>query len=236
MAAISFAAEQSSDELTRIYDKYNEAAKAGNLNAMLSLRTAAAKKIILSEYKAAQEKKRMLSMFKAMVPMDYRVEHVEWAPKGADMYVVARYKSPDPAAAGKIVRQEIVVMFDKEAGQMKIDDFLFRSDPDKLSCSADKEFEPEGSYDLGKTASIGGRLVRVDFAPDHTLVVVRITGEEDLVFLPAKDQLKKAGVDPASLVPWVLFEAEGHPHRQNKFKIMATSASAKPLGIIRQKP
>ena len=237
MATTSFAAEPSSDDLTKIYDKYNEAAKAGNLDALLSLRTDAAKKVIVSEYKTAEEKERLFSMLKAMVPMDYTVEHVERAPKGADMYIVARYKSPDPAMAGKIGHQEIVVMFDKEAGQMKIDDFLFRSNPNTIARSADTTFEPEGSYDLGKTTSIGGRVVSVDFARKYTLVVVRITGEEDLVFLPPKNQLKKAaGVDAASLVPWVLFAAEGHPHKQSKFKVLATSASVKTLGIMRQNP
>jgi hypothetical protein len=234
MAATAFASEPSGDDLKKMYDSYNTAAQSGNLDSLLALRTAASKKAILAECKTPAQKKEVAAMLKAMVPFDYVVEHVERTGKGADMYIVARYKDPDPAAGGKIMRQELVVMFDMDAGKLKIGDFLYRSDPDALERSADKKFDPESSYDLGKNTSIGGRIASVEFAKDYTLVVLRITGEEDLVFLPPKEQLKSAGIDTAALVPWVLFEAEGHPHKQNKFKVLAKSASVKPLGLMRQ--
>ena len=68
--------------------------------------------------------------------------------------------------------------------------------------------------------------MRVDFAPDHTLIVIRVVDEENCVFLREnKDALLKQGLDPTKLVPYAVVEFEGSPHKTDKQKTLAKSVT-----------
>jgi hypothetical protein len=75
---------------------------------------------------------------------------------------------------------------------------------------------------LKATGQIAGRIVKTEFKPDSTLVLLRVLDEENAVFLPKKEVLEKAGVPLSDLEPWKRQEFEGHPHQSDKLKFFAT--------------
>ncbi|MBM3516994.1 MAG: hypothetical protein FJX56_03720 [Alphaproteobacteria bacterium] len=68
-------------------------------------------------------------------------------------------------------------------------------------------------------------MLRVAFADNHTLVVVRVLDEEHSVFLPARPVLNEAGFNPDLLQPQVIVSVEGYPHKVDKLKFWATGLS-----------
>jgi hypothetical protein len=68
---------------------------------------------------------------------------------------------------------------------------------------------------------MGGPIVRVDFQPDHTLVVIRVVDEENCALLrDNKEGLLKHGLAADKLVPYAIVEIEGSPHRTDKQKVL----------------
>jgi hypothetical protein len=55
-------------------------------------------------------------------------------------------------------------------------------DPTKIVDCKNEAFKPIDAYDRGKNASLGGPIARATFEADYTLVVVRVTNEENCAF------------------------------------------------------
>ncbi len=124
-------------------------------------------------------------------------------------------------APGSTVDMELTLSFVKQADGWKLDDQLFGADPATLAQCKDTKYEPEAAYDTDKTVSLGGRIVRVDFQANHTLVVVRVVDEENCAFLrDNKEGQLKHGLQPDLLVPYAIVEIEGSPHRSDKQKVL----------------
>jgi hypothetical protein len=71
--------------------------------------------------------------------------------------------------------------------------------------------------------SLAGRIERVDFMPDHTLVVVLVGNTETCAFLPDRAALQQHGLDPATLQPFRFAEITGVAHRTDKQKVMVNN-------------
>ena len=93
-------------------------------------------------------------------------------------------------------------------------------DPSKITACKDDRNEPMEAYDPDKEVSLGGPIVRVDFQPDYTLVVVRVMDEENCAFLPNREEIARHGLDPAKLVPYAIVDMTASPHRTNKQKVL----------------
>ena len=85
-------------------------------------------------------------------------------------------------------------------------------------------YNPEEA-DLEKDGDIGGRIVRTEFNPGYTLIIIRVLDEENAVFLPVKDELVRMGMSIKDLVPWTVYDFTGHPHKTDKLKFFATGGS-----------
>lgn len=94
----------------------------------------------------------------------------------------------------------------------------------QIKRSPDTQPEPRANFDTSRQTSLGGRIMRVAFEPDHTLLVVLMLDEEQLAYLPNKAFLESQGFNTERLRAPRLIEIEGHPHRTNKFKTLATGA------------
>jgi hypothetical protein len=222
LAAAGAVLAQDAAELTRTFNEYNFAAKAGELKKMLSLRTMEQQKDISKEIAKKEDRDYFLLLARAQTPESYEVEHVA---KGRDGRSATLYLLGQFAAMREIdrprTRMEEMISFKKEDGKWKIHSALPLGDPDKVIHPKDLAYDP-GEADTNVSGNIGGRIVKTEFYPEYTLVLVRVMDEENAVFLPSKEVLQKAGVPLEELEPWNVYEFSGHPHKSDKQKFFAT--------------
>jgi hypothetical protein len=125
---------------------------------------------------------------------------------------------------GQTVRQTMWVDFALEKGAWTISEVILAPDPAQTKRSSDTQYDPESSYDLAQEVSLGGRIVRVAFETDHTLVVILMLDEEQLAYLPDRATLEAKGFKTARLMSPRL-RNRGSPPPDNKFKTLGTGAS-----------
>ncbi len=223
--ALTGAAEaQDAAELTRVFDEYNAAAKAGDLKKMLPMRSAEQQKDISKEIVKKKDREYFLLIARAQIPESYEVQHVSQAAGGqsATLYLLAQFPAMREIERPR-TRMEEMISFKKENGRWKIDSSMPLGDPDKVKHPGDLRYDPSNA-DLDVSGEIGGRIVKSEFYPDYTLVIVRVMDEENAVFLPAKEKLQQAGMPPEDLDPWKNHEFSGHPHKNDKQKFFATGS------------
>ena len=213
---------QDAAELRRTFDEYNSAAKAGEVKKMLSLRTIEQQKDINKEIVKKQDRDYFLLLARAQIPESYEVEHVTWSGNGqsAILYLLGQFPAMREIDRPR-TRMEEMISFKKEDGKWKIHTALPLGDPDKVKHPKDLTYAPEDA-DMNVSGNIGGRIVKTEFYPGYTLVLVRVMDEENAVFLPPKEVLQKAGVPMEDLEPWKIQEFSGHPHKSDKQKFFAT--------------
>ncbi len=225
-------------QLLGVYDGYNNALLAGKLPDAIKLRSAHTRAEAQKEMPNAAARQRFLAMAKTMVPDTLQVAHASInaaGDKASIITVAAKTTSrtakipPGGPAPGSTLHSELTLSFVKESDGWKLDDQMFGPDPASITACKNNEYEPETAYDTDKTVSMGGPIVRVDFQPDHTMVVIRVVDEENCVFLRAnKEELLKHGLSPDKLVPYVIVEIEGSPHRTDKQKVLADRLNVQP--------
>jgi hypothetical protein len=223
LAAAGAVQAQDAAELTRTFDEYNSAAKGGELKKMLSLRTVEQQKDINKEIVKKQDRDYFMLISRAQIPESYEVQHVAWSgnSQGATLYLLGQFPAMREIDRPR-TRMEEMISFKKEDGKWKIDSALPLGDPDKVIHPKDLTYAPEDA-DMHVSGNIGGRIVKTEFYPEYTLVLLRVMDEENAVFLPAKEVLQRAGVPLEELEPWNVYEFSGHPHKSDKQKFFATS-------------
>ncbi len=216
------AAHDLTAELTRIFDAYNAAAKAGDVDRMISLRTAEMRKEIRSDIRKKEDRELFVLLGRAQTPEVYEAQHAAVARDGksATLYILAQYAAM-PEVERPRSRMEAAINFNKENGKWKMKSLLPLGDPDKVTRPKDLSYNPRAA-DLDRTGGIGGRIVKIEFKPGYTLVMVRVMDEEDAIFLPDKEKLQESGMSLEDLAPWNIFEFSGHPHKKDKLKFFAT--------------
>jgi hypothetical protein len=222
-AVASIAMAQDAAELTRTFDEYNSVAKVGEVKKMLSLRTVEQQKDINREIVKKEDRDYFLLISRAQIPESYAVQHVAWSGngQGATLYLLSQFPAMREIDRPR-TRVEEMISFKKEDGNWKIHSILPLGDPDKVKHPKDLNYDPRDA-DKNVSGEIGGRIVKTEFYPEYTLVLVRVMDEENAVFLPAKEVLLQAGVPLEDLEPWKIQEFSGHPHKSDKQKFFATS-------------
>lgn len=216
------AAQVGDADLKQIFDAYNAAALAGDLEGATRLRTSEVRSEILAALRDPSQKADAEAMLKALVPLSYTVDQSDRSGTKAMLYATGTFHAP---RGGKTIRQEFIMEFLKEAGAWRLGRLTFTGgDPAKIKRSDDVSLEPESRFDPSKTTSVGGRVIAVAFEPDHTRVTIRVLDDEVLVYLPPKAELQKSGFAVEKLKPGVLIEAEGRSHKTNPRKVLARSA------------
>ncbi len=224
-------------QLLDIYDAYNKALLAGKVADAMKLRSAAIRAEAQKEMPNEAARQRFLAMARTMVPDTLQVLHATTNAAGSKASIITvatktlpktMKQSPGGPAPGSTQRGEVTLSFVKEGAAWKLDDTMFGPDPSTIKPCKDERFEPASAYDADRTVSLGGPIVRVDFQSDHTLVVVRVTDEEDCAFLPEnKEGLLKHGLAPDKLVPYAIVEIDGSPHRTDKQKVLVDSLTVR---------
>jgi hypothetical protein len=215
-------------QLLGIYDSYNHAIAVGKLPDALAFRSAAIRAEIQKEVKTAKDRQSFMAMSQAMVPDKIEVRHasIDTAGDHAHLLLLVVKTFPPGKAVpgapppGSTQRGEVTLNFVKQGTGWVFDDQVFGIDPATIVACKDVRFEPASAYDQHKSVSLGGPIVRVDFQPDYTMVVVRVVDEENCAFMPSRAELLKHGLDPAKLVPYAIVDIEGSPHQSDKQKIL----------------
>ena len=224
-------------QLLGVYDAYNKDLLAGKVADAMKLRSAETRASAAKEMPTAAARQRFLAMAKTMVPDTVQALHASINAAGDKASIITLGSKTIPKGVkmppgapppGTVMHSELTLSYVKEGDGWKLDDQLFGPDPaDIKQCKNDK-YDGESAFDDNKTTSMGGPIVRVDFAVDHTLIVIRVVDEENCVFLrDDKDGLLKHGLDPAKLVPYAVVEIEGSPHKTDKQKVLADSLTVK---------
>jgi hypothetical protein len=213
-------------ELTSLLERYYTAQRAGDFDAMMALCSEEFRGMMSGAFSSDAEKQAFLDWQKQSAPARFAVQGMDGgaADGGATLYTVADLKRPPSTPDGQWVdgQAEIDASFAQESGAWKLAMIIVGADPAAIQRSADESYEPIDAYDTDSTANLGGRIVRTEFRDDHTLVVVRLMDEEQLVYLPSRQELEELGFNPDILVPNATVEVDGHPHRSDKFKVWAT--------------
>jgi hypothetical protein len=210
-------------DFIQIYDSYNKALQEGSFDKIISFYTADVQKEITTHVKTKKEKKGFLDMGKIQIPESYEILHFQSGrdSQSATLHTIMQF-SENKEIKRERARTECDIQFKKEHNQWKLESLFFLSDPDKIVHPQDLKFNPEDA-DLDKEGDIGGRIVRTEFNPGYTLVIIRILDEENAVFFKSKEELLKNGVSLKDLEPWNIYEFSGHPHKSDKLKFFATS-------------
>jgi hypothetical protein len=224
-------------QLLALFDSYNKAIAAGKLPDAVALRSAETRKQLEAELRTAKGKSELLAMGKMMIPDTVEVLHATINAAGDKAHIITLATKTVPkdlkmAGApppGSVVHSGLTLDFVKEGGAWKFDNQTFGHDPSKTVACKSYTNEPDSAYNENSTTTMGGPIVRVDFQPSYTMIVIRVVDEENCAFVRSnKDELMKHGLDPAKLVPYAIVEIEGSPHKTDKQKILVDTLTVTP--------
>lgn len=211
------------DAALAVFQAWNQAIAAGKLNEATALRTAAMRASIAEDTKTQAQRQRIMAMLKSMLPDTVEVLHATQSKDGAKLTLVTLITATVPPgprregapAPGTKLQSELTLDFLREGGRWKFDTQHWGMDPSKLKpCTT--TWTGMAAFEERENLSMGGQIRRVDFAPDHTRVVIRLLDEEACIFLPARARLAELGFKVDRLVPWTLIEIDAWPHRNDK--------------------
>ncbi|MBS0639109.1 MAG: hypothetical protein JSS43_04505 [Proteobacteria bacterium] len=219
-------------QLLVLYDRYNKAISAGNMKEAMALRTAATQAQFQAELKRSPKAQaNLLAMARDMTPETVEPLRGSLSNDGKTATIVtlgsktvpANLKIKDGPKPGSVVKAEITLEFQKEGGGWKFANQTFGMDPSQIKVCTDETVEVITAYDQDRNLSFGGPIRRVDFKPDHTLLVIRVLDEENCAILPRRAELGKLGIKADALVPDTIVEMGGIPHKTDKQRAMVSS-------------
>lgn len=180
--------------------------------------------------KNKEDAANLAAMAKAMTPDTVEPKHAVVSKDGKQAIIIGLATSkiplnaklpPDGPKPGSIVQGELTLKFEREGTDWKFVEQDFGPGPADIKACHDDATEKLSSYDRSQSQNAGGPIARVEFKPDHTLVVFRIVDEENCAILPPKEQLAKNGFDASSLVPYAIIEIDGYPSKTDKQRVWA---------------
>jgi hypothetical protein len=215
-------------ELLALYDAYTKAVLAGNLPKALSYHDRDTRQQLQKETKTRQQKQELIEMHRLTQPDAFDVQYADVSKGGheATIFGVARKTWPAHLRGQHgippdgVTQAELTLQFRKEGGAWKYVSRTFGMDPEQITRCTNTAAEPAEAYDSDRTVSMGGRLVRVAFEADHTLLIVRLIDEEHCFYLPPQPTPQEAGFNPDRLKPWTIVEVDASPHKQDKLKAL----------------
>lgn len=219
-------------QLLGLYDRYNKALAAGNLKDALTLRTAETQAQFQAEVKGSPKAQaNILAMARDMAPETVEPLRGSLSADGKTATIATlgsktvprNLKIKDGPKPGSVVKAEITLEFQKEGGGWKFANQTFGMDPAQMKVCQDETIETITAYDQDRNLTLGGPIRRVDYKPDHTLLVIRVLDEENCAILPRREDLGKLGIKADALVPDTIVEMGGIPHKTDKQRAMVSS-------------
>ncbi len=205
--------------LQALYSRYNQDITAGHLDAALTLRSTAARAALEQQLKTPKDRQDYLAGARQMVPDRLELRHASIDDATEKALLIAW---ADKATASGQVRSELDIGFVREDGAWKLGDLVMGPGPADIK-HCNPNYEPISAYDASHAVSLAGRIERVDFQPDYSLVVALSGNTETCAFLPNRATLQQHGLDPAILQPYRVAEITGVANRSDPQKVMVNN-------------
>ena len=214
-----------SDPQVELLDRFFAALRVGDLEAWKSHFGREMRAELEEMLSSDEERKEFMERQKLQAPD--RFEIVDRAVDEAEGLVQLVVETVQATEAGEQT-ERVIVTTAEEDGAWRVLDILPAADPaadepSEFERAADDERGEIDDYNVNQHTSLGGPLVRVSFGEDYSLLVVRVLRAEQSVFLPTRQKLEDAGIDPDSLVPDAIVEIEGHAHGSDPRKVLGTN-------------
>ena len=207
-------------QLLALYNNYNAALAAGRLETALALRSTAVRTTLATQLKTAKDQQDYLAGAKEMVPDRLELRHASVSDAGDKALLIVL---ADKRLAAGAVQNELDMGFVKEGGVWKLGDLVQGPGPADITHCRDSSVQPVSAFDTSKPVSLTGRIERVDFLPDHTLLMLLTGNTETCAFLPSRAALQQHGLDPAILQPYRYAAITGAAERTNPQKVMVNN-------------
>ncbi len=211
-------------QLLALYHSYEQAIVAGQVETALALRSAPVRMALTQGIKTPKDRSDYLTAAAAMVPDRLEVRHASINDAGDKALLVAWAFKTVAAGPGQ---EEFDLGFVREGGTWTLGALEARPGPADIKACRDPSSQPIAAYDTGRVVSLAGRIERVDFQPDYTLVVVLAGDTETCAFLPGPAALQQHGLDPAILQPYRIADIGGVPNRTDPQKVMVNSITVR---------
>lgn len=207
-------------QLLALYNRYNAAIASGKLETALALRSTAVRTALATQLKTAKDQQDYLAGVREMIPDRLELRHASISDAGdkALLIVLADKRLPSGPA-----QNELDMGFVKEGGVWKLGDLVQGPGPADINRCRDATPQPVSAFDTSKLVSLTGRIERVDFLPDHTLVMLLAGNTETCALLPSRAMLQQHGLDPAILQPYRYAAITGAAARANPQKVMVNN-------------
>jgi hypothetical protein len=207
-------------QLLALFNRYNAAIAAGRLDDALALRSTATREALTQQLKTPKDRQDYLATARQMVPDRLELRHASVNDAGDKALLIVL---ADKTLASGPAQNELDMSFSKEAGAWKLGDLTLGPGPADIQRCRDPSFQPMSAYDTSHTVSLTGRIERVDFLADHTLVVLLSGSTETCAFLPDRAALQQHGMDPDILQPYRIAEISGVAGRSDAQKVMVNT-------------
>ncbi len=206
-------------QLMAVYHSYNQAIAAGRLDAALAMRSSAERTALQQRLKTPKDRDDYLAGARDLVPDKLELRHasVDDATEKALLIAWA-----DKVTSSGPLQNELDIGFVREDGAWKLGDLVMGPGPTDIK-HCNPAYELVGAYDMSRPVSLVGRIERVDFLADHTLIVVVAGGAETCAFLPDRAALQQHGLDPAILLPYRVAAISGVANRSDAQKVMVNN-------------
>ena len=219
-AAAAPMAPPQQQQLLGLFNRYNRAIEAGNLDQALALRTTAAQTALGQSFKTPNDRTEFLSASRAMVPDRVQVLHASINDPGDKALLVLLASK---IVSGRQEQEEFDLAFVKEAGAWKLGPVAEAPGPADIKRCPDQSNQSASAYQGGNPVSFAGRIERADFLPGHTLLLL-VTGDTEVcAFLPDRAALQQHGLDPAIIQPWRVAEISGVAEKTDPQKVIVNN-------------
>jgi hypothetical protein len=210
-------------QLMAVYHRYNQAIAAGNLDAALAMRSGAVRTALEQRLKTPKDRDDYLAGARDLVPDKLELRHASVDDATEKALLIAWADKVTPSGP---VQNELDIGFVREDGAWKLGDLVLGPGPTDIK-HCNPAYEPVSAYDMNRPVSLAGRIERVDFLTDHTLVVVLSGSAETCAFLPARAVLQQHGLDPAILLPFRVAEIAGVANRTDAQQVMVNNITVR---------
>ena len=219
-------------QLMALFNRWEHALGDGKLADAASISVPELRQQIAEAMKNKDDAAGLAAMAKSMTPDKIEPKRASVSKDGKHAVIVAlatvkmpenlklpKDAPPDAPKPGQIIHNELTLKFERDGSEWKFAEQIFGMDPGQIKTCRDDATETLAGYDRGREQSAGGPISRVEFGPDHTLVVFRVVDEENCAILPPKAKL----TDVDALIPYAIVSVEGYPHKTDKQRMWAES-------------
>ena len=204
-------------QLLAMFTSYNRAIEAGNIDQAMALRTDDVRTAAMPHLQSPQDRADFLADAREMVPDQMQVQHASINDAGdkALMIVLA-----SKAVAGQQAQDEFDLAFTRQGSEWKLGGLGSAPGPADIKRCPDQSAQPASAYSGGQPVSLAGRIERVLFLPDHTLVLLTTGDTEVCAFLPDSAALRQHGMDPTIIQPWRVATISGVAAKSDPQKVL----------------